>query len=568
MILRFDALPEDAAYDLVVIGAGGAGMSAALFAAIAGAKVLLVEHEAVLGGTTAFSAGTAWIPNTHHAEGAGDSLEKAERFLDRVVGNHSRADLRRAFLQSAPQALAFLERHSHVKFRPYKLHPDYEQTADGAVLRGRALEPVPFDARQLGDAFDLVRPPIPEFTILGGMMVDRTDINHLLGMTKSGASLKHAARLLARHAMDRLTRKRGSRFVMGNALIGRLLLSLQEKGADILVSTSVTSLITGPQGVEGVVLASNGVTRRVLARRGVVLATGGFSRHPQKRGEMLNKPTPQFSPSAPGHTGAMHDLALAAGARYGEGNLDNGFWAPCSIRTRADGSTAVFPHFVLDRSKPGTVCVDQSGRRFVNESTSYHNFARAMFAAGEQAIPCFLIADAEALRKYGLGMVRPGGRGLKRFIDEGYLVKAATADELARTIGVDASALADTLARMNRFAETGEDTDFARGSTDYHRVNGDAANKPNPCLGPIRAAPFYAVRLWPGDIGAANGLVTDSDAQALGPDGAPLGGLYAIGNDMQSIMGGTYPGPGITIGPALVFAWRAVRRALDVPLDG
>jgi succinate dehydrogenase/fumarate reductase flavoprotein subunit len=279
---------------------------------------------------------------------------------------------------------------------------------------------------------------------------------------------------------------------------------------------------------------------------------------------MLPAPLAAFSPAAPGHTGELHDLAIGLGARYGAGALDNAYWAPVSVRRRADGSMAVFPHFVLDRGKPGVIAVNAAGRRFVNEATSYHLFARAMFAAHATAptIPCFLVTDRDGLRRYGLGMVRPGGRGLAPCLADGYLTEAPTLAALAAKLGIEAANLAETVARMNDYAARGEDPEFGRGSTAYHRVNGDAARGlPNPNLGPIGTPPFYAIRLLPGDIGAATGLVTDTDAQVLGHDDRPIGGLYACGNDMQSVMGGVYPGPGITLGPALAFAFIAARHA-------
>ena len=565
MQIALDTLPQDARYDVVVIGAGGAGMAAALFAALEGLRVLLVERTAHVGGTSALSAATLWVPNTHHAAaiGAQDSLEQAEQFLRNVVGNRSSEAVRRSFLVNAPRAIARLEAESDVKLRPYPAHPDYVQEAEGATLRGRALEPLPFDGRRLGAAFALVRPPIPEFTVLGGMMVDRNDIGHLLQMTTCWDSFRYAAGLLGRYAADRMRYSRGTRLVMGNALIGRLLLSLLDRGIDIVTETDVAELQRGPRGVEAVVLRQNVAARRVGVRRGVIMATGGFNRHPQRRVAMLPAEVPVHCPGAPGHTGAVHDLALALGARYGEGALDHVFWAPVSVRRRRDGSTAVFPHFVLDRGKPGTVVVNQSGRRFVNEATSYHLFTRAMLQAHQTtpSIPAFLIADANALRKYGLGMVRPGGRGLGPFIADGYLIEAPTLAALAAVLDIDAAALTETVAAMNAYAETGVDPEFGRGSTAYHRHNGDPQQTPNPNLGPIRQAPFYAVRLYPGDIGAATGLVTDPDAQVLDGDNRPIGGLYAIGNDMHSIMGGTYPGPGITLGPGLTFAYVAVRHA-------
>jgi hypothetical protein len=261
----------------------------------------------------------------------------------------------------------------------------------------------------------------------------------------------------------------------------------------------------------------------------------------------------------------MQDLAIRLGGRLGDGNLDNAYWAPVSIRERPDGSTAAFPHFVMDRSKPGTVCVDQSGRRFVNESCSYHLFARAMFEHDRQrpCIPCFILTDAVGLKKYGLGMVRMGTRDLTPYRADGYLIAAPTIAELAGKISVDAAALEQTVANMNAYAKTGVDPEFGRGATSYHRANGDASIGPNPTLGPIATGPFYAVRLYPGDIGAATGLVVNEWAQVMKADDQPIVGLYACGNEANSIMGGVYPGPGITIGPAIAFAYRAVQHTLS-----
>ncbi len=565
MITPLPTLKPDAAFDVIVIGSGAAGLSAALFAAIAGLKPLLVERTGLIGGTSALSAATTWIPNSRHAKSVPgeDSPQKALEFLDAAVGNRAPADLRRAFLASGPQAIDALEDHSAVHFRAYATHPDYEQQYEGATLRGRALEPLPFDGRELGAALKYIRPPIPEFTIFGGMMVDRTDIGHLLNVSHSMASVRHVTRILTHYGRDRVAGRRGTRLVMGNALIGRLLASLLARNVPILLDTEVTSLVAPDGAVTGIMAEQGGISRR-LGARAVVLAAGGFNRNARRRAEMLPAPLPEFSPSAPGHTGALQDMALKLGAHYGEGGLDNAFWAPVSVRQRPDGTTAVFPHFVLDRAKPGTICVDQTGQRFVNESVSYHRFARAMFAsnAARPSIPCFIITDATGLRKYGLGMARIGTRDFAPFIKDGYLVEAPSLGALAAKLDMPPAALEATIARFNGFAATGIDLDFARGTTPYQTANGDAAHRPNPTLGPLTTAPFYAVRLWPGDIGAATGLVTDVDARVLKADHTPIAGLYACGNEAQSIMGGVYPGPGITIGPAITFAYRAVQHMI------
>jgi succinate dehydrogenase/fumarate reductase flavoprotein subunit len=351
-------------------------------------------------------------------------------------------------------------------------------------------------------------------------------------------------------------------------LIGRLLLSLIKRGVYIVTETELTALVQDGSAIQGVVLAQTRhgqtVQLQVLATGGVVLASGGFNRHPQRRSEMLPDAHPDWCPAAPGHTGQALDLALQAGAVLGDGGLSHAFWAPVSIRRRADGSTAAFPHFVMDRGKPGMLTVNQAGRRFLNESTSYHLFGIEMQKqADAPSVPSWLICDAAALKRYGLGMVRPGGKGLAPFLADGYLIQASNVADLARQLQMDAAVLQATLSDFNAMADQGVDTQFNRGTTDYQRANGDANwPGPNPCLGALREAPFYAIRLYPGDIGAATGLRTDTHARVLNAQGQALPGLYACGNEMHSIMGGVYPAPGITIGPGLVFGYLAAQHAL------
>jgi succinate dehydrogenase/fumarate reductase flavoprotein subunit len=560
-------LKDQDSVDLIVIGSGAAGFSAALNAAIDGARVVLIERMAHVGGTTALSASTAWVPGTQRglAVNPEDTPQRVATFLNHAVGDRSDPKMRQAFIENGPKAIANLEDKSALQFQVRALHPDYLSELDGAVLRGRAIEPQPFDGKLLGPNIGLVRNPIPEFTVLGGMMVDRDDIFHLLRLTETLKSFSYSLRIVLRHYWDKLIHPRSTRWVMGNAMIGRMLYSyIQSKGM-LLTDTEVTDLIQDENGIRGVVLEQSGKRITLHCTGGVVMASGGFNRHAARRADMLPGADERWCPAGPGHTGRAQDLALKAGGQLGTGGLSHAFWAPVSIRQRADGSTASFPHFVMDRGKPGMLTVDSQGQRYVNESTSYHLFGLAMQAhhAKTPCIPSWLVCDDGALKRYGLGMIRPGGKDLAPFLADGYLKKGQSLQDLALQLKVPADQLQATVERFNSMAQQGVDTDFDRGTTEYQRANGDATwPGPNPCLGALKEGPFYAIALYPGDIGAATGLVTNTHAQVLNAHSEVIPGLYACGNDMHSIMGGVYPAPGITIGPAITFGYLAAKHAL------
>ena len=549
--------------DLLVLGAGAGGMTAALTAAVLGLHVLLVEKTAEIGGSSARSAGSIWVPNTRHSRAGSDSFDNAMTYLQNAVGNRLDRERAAAFLRAAPEMVDFLEDNTPIRLRAYAHHPDYLASLEGATLSGRVLEPVPFDGRRLGHRFQDLRPPLPEFTILGGMMVDRTDIGRLMAATRQLASFRHALRLLARYACDRIGYRRGTRLVMGNALVGHLYHALLARGVRVLLSTSVLTLLQEDGRVTGAMLDGVGGTGEVRARAGVVLATGGFSRDPALRRQLLPETLDQTSPIVDSATGDGLRLAEAAGGHLAAGHGSNSFWAPVSRRRRKDGSIAVFPHFVLDRGKPGMIAIDPAGRRFVNEATTYHLFGEALFDTLERhpGGTCHLICDDAAIEKYGLGMVRPKRIGLAAALRDGYVTQGATLSSLADRLGLPGDVLVETVARYNRFADTGVDGDFGKGGDAYQRNLGDAANAPNPCIGVLSRPPFYAIELHPGDIGASAGLACDTEARVLDASGAPIPGLYACGNDMESIMAGRYPGPGITLGPAMTFGFIAARDA-------
>ena len=543
--------------DVVVLGAGAGGMTAAAVAAAAGLQVVLLEKTLLVGGTTAISGGMVWVPGNPMAAAIGrpDSVAAARQYLAALVAGDYNAAVRETFLANAAPAMAWLEAHTSVRLQPVEVYPDYYPNLPGAALGGRVLEPVPFDARRLGKAFSMLRPPLPEFTLFGGMMVARPDLAHFRTVFRSWRATARVADLVGQYLWQRMSHRRGTSLVLGNALAAQLLESMIRLKADLRVGVAAERLLREADGaVIGVVAAG----RRIRARRGVVLATGGFSHNPRWRAALLPSAAGAVSAANPGNTGDGIDLGCAVGATVERRGENAAFWTPASCFRRGDGSDGVFPHTVTDRGKPGSIVVDAQARRFVNEAVSYHEFVRAMLRAGNAA-PVFLICDRRFLWRYGLGAIHPFSLSLRRWKASGYLVEAADIRTLAGRLGLDPDRLAATLERFNSSARLGEDPAFGRGGDAYQRYLGDPQQTPNPCVRPIEHAPFYAIALRPADLGTSAGLVTDGAAQVLDADAVPIPGLYACGNDMNSVMNGAYPGPGITLGPALTFGFLAGR---------
>jgi succinate dehydrogenase/fumarate reductase flavoprotein subunit len=561
-------MPFDREVDVLVFGAGMGGMTAALVASLEGLNVLLCEKTDQVGGTTSTSAGTVWIPGSSQAarDGVPDKIEDARRFLEAEIGPRA-LNVREAYLAAGPAALDYLDARTDVKFRAPPRHPDYHSNQPGRALAGRALAPVPFDGRLLGKEFARVRPPIAPFMVLGGMMVGKDDIPILLRPFASIANFKAAAKLLLRHGTDRLRFKRGTRLVMGNALVARLFYSLRTRNVPIAYDTRLIELTKDGGRVEGAVVEIGGRPQTIRARRGVILATGGFAPNAELRAEFMKGLPMAHSNAFDGASGDGFSAARAAGAAVDDKHASPAFYFPSSLH-----KDTVYPHILLDRAKPGLIAVNRDGRRFVNESDSYHDFAEAMLRtnAAAQSVPAWLICDRSFIRDYGLGLIHPGAgpREIARYVADGYLHRADTLMKLAQTIGIDGKNLVSTVEQHNRFALTGIDEAFGKGGTEYNQFNGDPTNKPNPCLRPIEHAPFFAVAVYPSTMGTCVGLATDGDARVLDERGDAIGGLYAVGNDMASLFRGVYVGPGITLGPALVFAYRAVMSLVSSAATG
>ena len=555
----------DRGFDLVVVGAGAGGMTAAAVAAAEGLRVLLVEASPLVGGTTAISGGMVWLPANHKmAEaGLGDSLEAARSYLSHVVPPGGGDAMLDTFLGRSDEALRYLESRTQLRLQPVVRYPDYYPAVPGSTAGGRVLEPVPFDGTKLGSAFSTLREPLPEFTLFGGMMIGRADIPHLRRGARSPRSAWRVASLLLRHARERLRAPRGTTLVLGNALAARLYRSVLDLGVELRLGSAAERLLQGDDGrVTGVELRAGQALVRVPARCGVVLASGGLSHDAALRTRFVPALAGDLTATVgcPGASSGAR-LAQSSGAELSRSPHQQAFWVPASVFPRSGGSTGVFPHTVTDRGKPGLIAVDQSGKRFVNEAISYHEFVRGQLAHGAQAVPAWLVCDRRFLWRYGLGAVRPFTLAPGRHVASGYLKRADSVAALAEQLGLPAPDLSEALATWNEDARLGTDTRFGRGGDIYQRHLGDADHGPNPCVATIDAPPYYAVAVRPANLGMAAGIVTDEHARVQRADGTTIPGLYACGNDMQSVMNGAYPGPGITLGPALVFGYVAARHA-------
>jgi succinate dehydrogenase/fumarate reductase flavoprotein subunit len=556
--------------DVLVAGSGAAGLAAAVTAAHQGARVILVEKAPVFGGTSCFSAGLVWIPGSRQARAAGIQDDPAaalqylrgegEPFLDEPKAQ--------AYVQQAADIFAWFEDHTHVSYHLSPLWPDYHQGVAGASRGGRSLGANPFDARRLGARMAHLRPPLASTTILGGMMVGREDLVHYYGMSGSWPSRVVVGKRVLRYLKDRLSgHPRSTRLSNGNALVGMLALSAFERGVDLRLNTPVKQLLLEGDRVSGVLVQGVEGPYEIRARAGVVLACGGFPASAALRERYYahvaaGKNHRTAAPSA--NTGDALQIASQAGVALKEAQHHPAAWTPMSLVPQADGSDVPFPHY-NDRGKAGYIAVDRRGRRFISESLSYHDFVPAMInACRDDAEVCsWVLCDSRAIRQYGLGRVPPWPLPIGSFVRSGYLKRGESLEALAQACGIDAAGLKQTVARLNAGAGQGIDEEFSKGADVYERFNGSRGHTPNPCVAPIETAPFYAVKVVPGDIGSFVGLQTDEHARALDAQRRPIDGLYVAGNDAASFMGGTYPGAGITLGPAMIFGHIAAKHALQ-----
>jgi succinate dehydrogenase/fumarate reductase flavoprotein subunit len=554
----------DMEFDVVVVGSGAGAMTAAVVAAHAGVKVLVAEKARWFGGTSALSGGVAWVPDNPHIPetGQADSRERAFRYFESLVGpQRMRPQVMQSFFENGRRMVEFLEANTQVQFQA-TTYPDYKAHLDGGMPVGRSISAREYDGKLLGEHLARLRPPMPELCVLGRMMVDGVDVFHLMNMTRSFTSLIHATGRFLGFVRDLLRHGRGARLVMGNALMGRLLRSALDVGVTLWTNAPVCDLVMEGGRVAAVILVRDGVTHSIRVRRGVVLGSGGFAHDVQLKRELIDFPEQHETICPETNSGDGIRIGRNVGAVLGSGTWHNYLGTQVAMmRDRTGRVVSKIPFLRRDRNKPGFILVNRRGQRFVNEAWPYNDVAYAMTHA-EEAVPSFLICDHTRLRKYGLGLVRPGpawARPLRKYLSSGHVVRAATVSELAQKLGIDCRGLEETVRRMNEYARTGKDSDFQKGETAYDRWQGDADVKPNGSLGPIENAPFYGLTLWPGDMGTFCGLMTDESARVLDAHNRPIPGLYACGCDMHPVFTGSYPGGGGSIGPGMAFGYVAGR---------
>jgi succinate dehydrogenase/fumarate reductase flavoprotein subunit len=560
--------PDRMDCDLLVVGSGASGLAAAVTAAWHGLKVVVVEKDAVFGGATAWSGGWMWVPGNALAKRAGidEDPQQPRTYLKNELGARFDAPRVDAFLDNCPHMVSFFDEHTALKFVDGNQIPDIHGKVDGAATQGHQVIAAPYDGREVGPLIERLRKTMRETSFMGMPIMAGADLMAFLSMTRSLKSFIHVTKRFTRHLLDLALYGRAMQLVNGVALVARLAKSAEDLGVMLMESAPAQRLVFADGVVRGAVVNTAKGEIEIRATKGVVLAAGGFPHDLKRRKELFPRtPTGREHLALPPEScsGDGISLGVSAGGCLVTDVASPAAWAPVSRVTHRDGSDGHFPH-IIDRAKPGVIGVLSNGKRFVNEADGYYDYTSAMVAASPEGeeVASWLICDHRFLRRYGLGYARPFPLPVGPFIRSGYLQCGSTIEELAKHCGIAPDALATTVKRYNEHARQGKDPQFGRGSTPYNRKGGDPLHQgPNPCVAPIENGPFYAVKVFPGSFGTFAGLKTNGSAQALDHHDKPIPGLYAVGTDMASVMGGFYPSGGINLGPAMTFGYVAGRHA-------
>lgn len=563
-------------WDVIVVGSGNGGMTAAITAKLRGAgKVLLIEKSELYGGTSALSGGGVWIPNNRYAKAAGaqDSVAEARDYLRHTIPSGDVPEhLLDVYLQRAPEMLDLLHNHTCVRYESLDHYPDYYSDKPGAKAGHRSLEPETFAHSDLGD-----EAPFLQLNHQMMYLFDRigiTQVEAQVLMSRSPGWMKVMLGMLWGYWKDVAwwrTHKRGRRLTCGSAGVARLRKAMMDLDIPLWRNTALQALVTQDNRVTGITVLQNGASKTLLASKGVILAAGGFENNQQMREQYLPKPTnTAWSAAHKGNTGDAIRAAQALGAAT---RLMDGAWWCTTLKVPGEALPRLS---IMEKSLPGCVVVDPQGKRISNESQNYMAYQREFFARHSEQNPCYpawMVFDNRFRSRYIVGPVfnkamQPDWALPKDFLGDQFMQRGATLAELAQKIGVNAEGLAATVQRFNTFAKTGVDEELQRGASVYDRYYGDPSVTPNPCLAALDQAPFYAVRLDPGDFGTQGGLAINEHAQVLREDGSVIDGLYATGNCSAAILP-TYPGPGSTLGPAMTFGYLAALHACqETPQTG
>lgn len=546
--------------DVLIVGSGNGAMTAALAShELASADVMVIEKSDKFGGTSALSGGGVWIPNNRYAKAAGmqDSYEEAYTYLKNTIpAKEFRPEMIQAYLKAGPQMVDFLYDHSRLRYQSLEKYPDYYSDLDGAKNGHRSMEPEPVNISELGDDFS-------RFLTGGTMYIFYkfaiTQVEGQVAISRLEGWVKQMLKLMFNYYTDFswLMRRTGfsRRTTGGGAGVIRLFLSLKDRNIPVHTETSLQSLIMDNGKVIGAVVNQRGKMLRVQAKKGVILAAGGFEQNQAMREQYLPKPTnAKWSAGCKTNTGDAIRIAQDAGAQLGM--MDGAWW--CTTKVIPD---RLYPFLgIISKSLPGSIVVNKAGLRFSNESQNYMAFLQETFNKHTEENPCvpmYMVFDSHFRRTRNVWPAAlPNFMLAKSYFDEGFMAIGKTPEELAGKLGINPENLRSTIERFNGFVDTGIDEDFKRGSAAYDRYYGDPSYKPNPCLGKIEKRPFIAIRLDAGDFGTQGGMVTNEHAQVLNADNQPIAGLYACGNCSMAVLP-TYPGPGSTLGPAMTFGYLA-----------
>jgi len=558
---------QDQSVDVLVVGSGNGGLTAALCAYELGVKnVLVIEKSARYGGTSATSGGGVWIPCNRYAKAAGaaDSFAEAREYLRQTIPRDAvPEELIDTYLREGPRMIDFLHERTRVRYQTLAHYPDYWSFLPGAKSGHRSMEPEPVYRDVLGGEGALLRDTHHMMWMFDRIAMTQVEAQVLMAQMPGWRSV--ASRMLWDYLSDVrwfLRHRRSRRLACGSAGVARLRWSMLDRNLPLWLGTSLVELIGNDCGhVTGAIVQRDGARIVIHARRGIILAAGGFEHNQVMREQYLPKPTDaEWSAAAGTNRGEAIRAAMSLGAAT---RLMSGAWWCSTIRAPDDPVPRLA---IMEKSYPGNCVVTRRGRRIANESQNYMSYQLQFFSKHSDAdpqAPSWMIFDARFRRSYFAGPLwpskwKPDWMLPKSYFTSGFLTRADSIRALAHGAGIDVEGLEQTVRAMNEYARTGKDVEFGRGDAEYDRYYADPTIKPNPCLAPIQKPPFYAMRIEPGDFGTHGGLAIDSNAQVLDLEGTPIPGLYATGNCAAAVLP-TYPGPGSTLGPAMTFAWQAAK---------